>query len=158
VIPCQTDEPPGIQNEPGVTEPHIEQFAFNPGSDPEPPPASNLYPIIETKTILINKEKSDTCVYKGVENNFNHIGSEWMDCFGTSLSVQAYTDLVAVRDPQFIQKTLMDIKMHEGEEGIARIHNPFKFVKSLLRHRGYIVSGKRKKQQHGSIVPKVPST
>jgi hypothetical protein len=153
IVPCPTDEPPGIQNEPGMTV----QSTPHPGSNPEPSPVSNLYPIIETNTRLIDKEKITTCVYKCVENNFNTIEIMWMDCFGTPLSPEGCADLVTLRDPQFIQKTLMDIKMHEGQEGIAKIHDPFKFVKSLLRHEGYIVSEKRKKH-HRSIATKAVST
>ena len=158
VVPCHiTDEPPGIQNEPVMTGQHIDPFTPHPGSNPEPSPVSNLYPIIETNTRLIDKEKITTCVYNGVENDFNTIEIMWMDCFDIPLSPEGYADLVTVLDPQFIQQTLMDIKVHEGQNGIARIHDPFKFIKSLLRREGYIVSAKRKKH-HRSIAPKAVST
>jgi hypothetical protein len=38
VIPCQTDEPPGIQNEPGVTEPHIDSLRSTPVQIQNHPP------------------------------------------------------------------------------------------------------------------------
>lgn len=142
--------PPSMENEPG----EIEQAVPTPGTESEHPPVSDLYPIIEVpNTNIIKQRNISTCVYKSVEKDFNRIEEfkktekEWLDCFETPLSYQGYCDLARLRDSEFISKTIRAIKIHEGEEGIANIHSPFKFVKSLLRHEGYVVAEKRKKKR-----------